>query len=102
MSTDADLFAQAASLQGLPAEPAPTSATPIDVEQALADHGVDSRVETIRADVRQLAAEVLVIVRAAALKPQQRGDALYHLEHARKCGALYSVTAAIKALREGA
>ena len=102
MSIDLDLFAQAASLAcAATAEP---QTTPVAVEavpeQVVALAG--ERLETIKALVRELAADVRLAARSMPLTAEVRGRVLFHLDHARVHGAPFSVAAAIRALREGA
>jgi hypothetical protein len=102
VSTDLDLFAQAARLQGLPAEPQPDAAPePVDVEQTPSERiaAVSARLDAIRAEAKALAAEVRAASYGYKLTTNDRSRVLYHLDHAAEHGAVYSVWVAIKILR---
>lgn len=103
MSTDADLYAQAARLQGLPAETQPeTSASPTPPPSLATElDALDARLDELRERARDESRALRRIVRESRLPMcvADRASLIHHLDHADAHGHPYSVRAAIHVLR---
>ena len=103
MNADADLFAQATRLQGLPAEPQPeTSASPTPSPSLAAElDALDARLDAIREQTREESRALRRIVRESRLpmRVADRASLIHHLDHADAHGHPYSVRAALSVLR---